>query len=85
MTHYCYLAGTCTWEVEGRGSEAQSHFSIYNKLQTSLGYMRSPLKNKSKLINIGNANNNFHSILQGWAPLILPLPSQKSFFPFKDN
>lgn len=52
-----------TWEVEGRGSEAHL---IYNKFQISLGYMRSPFKDKSELINIGNANS-FHSILQGWS------------------
>lgn len=39
-----------TWELESGGSGAKAHFWLYNKFETSLGYMRLYL-GKSKLIN----------------------------------
>lgn len=39
-----------TWELESGGSGAKAHPWLYNKFETSLGYMRLYL-GKSKLIN----------------------------------
>lgn len=46
-----FVCNAGSWEVEPRGSEAQSHPQGHRKFESSQGYMRLSLKKKKRVTN----------------------------------